>query len=136
MPSILACPSCGAKNRVGPVATGTPRCAKCKAMLPWVVDADESSFAAETGSSVPVVVDFWAPWCGPCRMVSPVLEAIATERAGRLKVVKVNVDDNPRLAQRFAAMSIPLLVVIRDGSETDRVVGALPKAQLESRLGL
>jgi thioredoxin 2 len=134
MSTILACPACGAKNRVGPVPRGTPRCAKCKAALPWVVAADEGSFAAESAASVPVLVDFWAPWCGPCRMVEPVLAQLAAERAGALKVVKVNVDENPRLAARFEAMSIPLLVVVRDGDEVDRIVGAVPKPQIEQRL--
>jgi thioredoxin 2 len=132
--TILACPSCGKKNRVGPVPKGTPRCAACKAPLPWVVSADESSFAAESTAGVPVLVDFWAPWCGPCRMVAPVLEQLAAERAGALKVVKVNVDDNQQLAARYQAMSIPLLVIMRGGEEVDRVVGAVPKAQLEQRL--
>lgn len=134
MSTILACPSCGAKNRVGPVPRGTPRCAKCKAPLPWLVAADEGSFAAEAEASVPVLVDFWAPWCGPCRMVEPVLAELAAERAGALKVVKVNVDENPQLAARFEAMSIPLLVIMREGREADRIVGAAPKAQIEQRL--
>jgi thioredoxin 2 len=99
-----------------------------------VVDADADSFAAETSSSLPVVVDFWAAWCGPCRMISPVLEDLAGRHAGRLKVVKVDVDANPGLAAQFAAQSIPLLVVIRDGREVDRIVGALPRAALEQRL--
>src|SRR5215472_7300300 len=133
--SIIACSHCGARNRVAPIESGTPRCAKCKTPLPWVVDADEASFTAETSASVPVVVDFWAEWCGPCRMISPVLEDLAGRHAGRLKVVKVDVDANPELAARFDARSIPLLVVIRDGREVDRIVGALPRAALEQRLG-
>jgi len=102
--------------------------------LPWVVDADTESFAAETTASVPVVVDFWAQWCGPCRMISPVLADMAQSHAGELKVVKVDVDANPQLAVRYGAQSIPLLVVIKDGQEVDRIVGALPKAALEQRL--
>jgi thioredoxin 2 len=136
MAAVVSCASCGTKNRLRPTPSGTPRCARCKARLPWLVAADESSFAAEVRASVPVLVDFWAPWCGPCRIVEPALEQLASERAGALKVVKVNVDENPALARRFGAMSIPLLVVIRDGEEVDRVAGALPKAQLEARLGL
>jgi thioredoxin 2 len=133
--AILACPTCGARNRVGPIPRGTPRCPSCKSALPWVIDADAATFAEETTASVPVVVDFWAAWCGPCRMISPVLEDLAKRRAGHLKVVKVDVDANPELATRFAAQSIPLLVVIRDGQEIDRIVGALPRAALEQRLG-
>jgi thioredoxin 2 len=132
--AIIVCPSCGARNRVGPIASGFPRCPRCKSELPWLVEADAHSFAAETETSVPVVVDFWAGWCGPCRMISPVLEDLAREHAGRLKVVKVDVDANPGLAARFAAQSIPLLVVMRAGREVDRIVGALPRAALEQRL--
>ena len=132
--SIISCTNCGARNRVAAIPSGTPRCPKCKAALPWVVNADESSFTSETTASVPVVVDFWADWCRPCRMISPVLAELAQRHAGSLKVVKVDVDANPTLARRFQAMSIPLLVVIRDGAEVDRVVGALPQAALEQRL--
>ena len=132
--AIIACPACGARNRVAPVARGTPRCAKCKAPLPWVVDADNATFVAETTASVPIVVDFWAAWCGPCRMISPVLEDLARRHAGRLKVVKVDVDANPALAARFGAQSIPLLVALSEGREVDRVVGALPRHALEARL--
>ena len=133
--AIIACPTCNAGNRVGPIARGIPRCPRCKSVLAWVVDADADTFAAETTASVPVVADFWAAWCGPCRMISPVLEDLAKRHAGHLKVVKVDVDENPGLATRFGAQSIPLLVVIRDGHEVDRIVGALPRAALEQRLG-
>jgi thioredoxin 2 len=134
MMTIITCPTCHARNRVGPIAQGIPRCPRCKSTLPWVVEADADTFAAETTASVPVVVDFWAVWCGPCRMISPVLEDLAKRHAGALKVVKVDVDADPGLGTRFGAQSIPLLVVIRDGQEIDRVVGALPRAALEQRL--
>jgi thioredoxin 2 len=132
--TIIGCPTCNARNRVSPIARGVPRCPHCKSKLPWLVDADADTFAAETIASVPVMVDFWAAWCGPCRMISPVLEDLAKRHAGDLKVVKVDVDANRGLATRFGAQSIPLLVVIRDGQEIDRVVGALPRAALEQRL--
>lgn len=81
-----------------------------------------------------MLVDLWAPWCGPCRFVGPILEELVREYAGRLKVVKVNVDDNPATAQRFQAYSIPTMVVIKNGRTVDRIVGALPKSQLSIRL--
>jgi thioredoxin 2 len=133
--TIIRCPSCDTANRVRPTSTGVPQCASCHEKLPWIVSADDASFEDERVASVPVLVDFWAPWCGPCRMVSPVLERIARAQAGKVKIVKVNTDEQPGLARRFDARSIPLLVLMRDGEEVDRRVGALPQAQLESWLG-
>ena len=132
--AIITCPACSTRNRVGAVNRGVPRCARCKTTLPWVVDATATTFTEETTASVPVVIDYWAAWCGPCRMISPVLERLAEQHAGHLKVVKVDVDANPELAARAGAQSIPLLVVLRDGEERDRIVGALPRAALEQRL--
>jgi thioredoxin 2 len=132
--AIVRCPNCGAKNRLRPNAEAVPRCAKCKTLLPWITSATEESFEDEVRAPVPVVVDFWAAWCGPCRMIKPALDHLAHEHAGRLKVVEVDIDEQPRLAQRFNVMSIPLLVVLSGGEEHDRIVGAVPPAELERRL--
>lgn len=132
--SILVCPNCGARNRIRPSERGAPHCGTCGKPLPWVVDANESTFEVEAKAAPTVVVDLWAPWCGPCRIVSPMLDELARDHAGRLKVIKVNVDENPSLAQRFGAMSIPTLVVMHDGHVADRIVGAMPKPALEQRL--
>lgn len=128
--TIIQCPSCQTKNRVKPTPRGTPRCSTCHQPLPWAVTADQSDFEAEITSSVPVLVDFWAPWCGPCRMISPIVERLASRFAGKFKVVKVNVDENPALAAKYQAQSIPLLVLFEGGKEVDRQVGALPEPQL------
>ena len=132
--SVLPCPNCRANNRIRPSARGAPHCGTCGKPLPWVVDATEATFAIETAASPTVIVDLWAPWCGPCRIVSPMLDAFAREHAGRVKVVKVNVDDNQGLAIRFDAMSIPTMVVLKDGQVVDRIVGAMPQPALWSRL--
>jgi thioredoxin 2 len=132
--SILTCTGCGKKNRIRPSEKGVPHCGSCGAPLPWVVNAADATFDVEARASVAVLVDLWAPWCGPCRYVSPILEELAREFAGRFKVVKVNVDENPDLSRRFEAMSIPTLVILRGGRVVDRVVGALPKSDLTVRL--
>ena len=93
-----------------------------------------STFEVEARAAPTVVVDLWAPWCGPCRFVGPILEELSREWAGRIKVVKVNVDDNPRLAIQHDAQSIPTILVMRDGQVVDRIVGALPKPDLVARL--
>lgn len=129
--NVRPCPSCGTKNRLPVSAGGRPRCAKCKADLPWVVDSGDADLAAALDTSRLVLIDLWAPWCGPCRMVAPVLESLAAKYAGELKVVKVNVDEAPATAARFQAQSIPTLVVMKDGAVVERVVGAQPEPVLD-----
>jgi thioredoxin 1 len=99
----------------------------------------ESSFeqdVIEESKETPVLVDFWAEWCGPCHAVSPVLERIADERPGQLKLVKVNIDENQDLATRFGVMSIPMMILFKDGEPSAATVGARPKGDLERQLGL
>ncbi len=131
---VIACPSCGTKNRLPVSASGHPRCPTCQTDLPGLVDATDADFDAAVATHVLVVVDLWAPWCGPCRMIAPVLEQLSREMAGRLKVVKVNVDDNPRLSMRFKAQSIPMLLLLRDGEVVDTMIGAQPAPILRSRI--
>ena len=122
---ITRCPSCGRRNRVPAAAAGTPRCGNCHEPLPWIVDAGDATFTEVVEqAAVPVLVDFWAPWCGPCRMVSPALAQLAGEKPGQIKLVKVNVDESPRLQQRFGVQSIPTLMVIRGGKVIARQAGA------------
>jgi thioredoxin 2 len=115
------------------VASGIPRCGHCHQPLPWIADADDGTFGeVAEAAPLPVVVDLWAPWCGPCRLVSPALEKVATDLADRIKLVKVNVDNSPRLQQRFAVQAIPTLLVLRHGRVTARRSGAAPTAELEA----
>jgi len=138
---MVGCPACGATNRVPreKIEQGLePVCGRCKARLPvsgrpqTVTDA---SFSADVErSALPVLVDAWAPWCGPCRMIAPVIDELATEMVGRVRVVKLNVDENPRTAARFDLRSIPTLLVLREGREVDRLVGVQPKHEIVRRL--
>ena len=138
---VVRCPSCSAKNRVDPkkVAHGSaPMCARCKTPLkvssnPLTVT--DANFAAEVDRSpVPVLLDLWAPWCGPCRMIAPVLEELAAEMGERVRVAKLNVDENQVTAERFNVRSIPTLLILKSGREVDRLVGVLPKSEIKRRL--
>ena len=123
----IRCANCGQLNRVPAVARGKPRCGNCQMFLPWIVDAGDEDFTqiAEQ-ATIPVLVDFWATWCGPCRMVSPALEQLATEKAGQLKLVKVDIDRAPTLAARFAIQAVPTLMVLHRGEVIARQPGAAP----------
>ena len=132
---VIVCPHCGRRNRVPAAAAGLPRCGNCHQSLPWIADASDDDFAEVAEKArVPVLVDLWAVWCGPCRMVSPVLEQLATEYAGRLKLVKVDVDRSPRLSERFAVQAVPTLLLLRDGQVVHRQAGAAPAPALRSWL--
>jgi len=129
--TVVTCPHCGRRNRVPSVADGVPRCGNCHNSLPWIAEAGDDDFAAiAERASIPVLVDFWATWCGPCRMVSPALEQLATERAGVIKLVKVDVDRAPALGRRFQIQAVPTLLVLRGGEVAARQAGAAPVAVL------
>src|SRR5918998_348770 len=107
--SELTCKGCGKKNRIRPSAKGAPHCGSCGAALPWLVNATDATFDIEAAAAPAVLVDLWAPWCGPCRVVGPILEQLAGELAGRVKLVRVNVDKAPGVQRRFGVRGIPTL---------------------------
>jgi thioredoxin 2 len=131
MAEIVTCANCGKRNRLPAAARGMAQCAACHTALSWLTSAGDDDFdEVVTAASLPVLVDLWAPWCGPCRMVAPGVERTAQELAGRLKAVKVNVDEAPRVAERFGVRGIPTLLVLRRGREIARQVGAVPPPAL------
>ena len=133
--SVTPCPHCGQRNRVPAAASGTPRCGTCHSPLPWIGDAGDDDFAAVAEEApVPVLLDLWATWCGPCRMVSPALERLAQAYAGRIKLVKVDVDRAPGLSRRFEIRAVPTLVVLDRGRVVARKSGAAPEPALRQWL--
>ncbi len=143
-PQTIRCPSCGATNRISEAAREkirgglTPVCGRCKTPLaadPGPLTVTDATFSAEVERSpLPVLVDMWAPWCGPCRMIAPTLDELATEMAGRVRFAELNVDENPTTASRFNVRSIPALLVFVGGREVDRIVGVQPKSEIAGRL--
>ncbi len=146
---VVTCSSCGTKNRVDPrhAAEQIAKCGRCGTPLdpgsgvevaeltkPIIVTDDSFQQEVVQNSSRPVLLDCWAPWCGPCRIVGPIMEQLAAEANGRFRVAKLNVDENPRTAAQFQIQSIPTMLIFKDGKLVDRIVGAQPKPAIAARL--
>ncbi|MDT7813363.1 MAG: thioredoxin 2 [Acidobacteriaceae bacterium] len=140
-PALIHCSACGATNRVPQerIKEGLkPVCGKCK--TPLVISTHpltvtDATFAADVERfDLPVLLDLWAPWCGPCRMIAPVLDDLAREMSGRVRIAKLNIDENPETARRFNVQSIPMLLVMKGGREIDRIIGVQPKTEIVRRL--
>jgi len=143
---VVTCRNCGAKNRVdeGRLATSEARCGRCGEKLSTAAGEQDSKPVTITDQTFerevvqargrPVLVDCWAPWCGPCRMIAPILDELAAESAGRYRIAKLNVDENPQTASRFNIASIPTMLIFKDGKLIDRLIGAQPKQAIAERL--
>ena len=147
--AIQTCPKCGAKNRVDERAAtvSQPVCGKCGEKLPEVgataaasdkpqvvTDQTFARDVVSASASMPVLVDAWAAWCGPCRMIAPVLDQLAAESQGRYKIAKLNVDENPQISGQFGIRSIPTMLIFKNGQVVDTIVGAVPKQTIAGRL--
>jgi thioredoxin 2 len=137
----IRCKDCGAINRVPPekVERGLePVCGRCKKALSVdgkPVNVTDATFTAEVAHSrLPVLLDVWAPWCGPCRFLTPIVDDLASELAGRMRVAKLNVDQNPVTASRFNIQNIPALLVLKGGREVGRIIGVQPKSEILRKL--
>ena len=136
---VIPCPACGRKNRVpaGHLAD-TGKCGACHSGIPprsTPIDVDPARFdEIVRAATVPILVDFWAAWCAPCRMLAPTVEAVAEKYAGNARVVKLNVDDNPSVSQRFGIKGIPTLILFKNGHEEERVVGATSEAAISKMI--
>lgn len=144
---VIDCNNCGAKNRVdeAKLATSEARCGRCGERLAAaasgggqesspIVITDQTFEREVLQAGRPVMVDCWAPWCGPCRMVGPIMDQLAAESAGRYRIAKLNVDDNPQTSARFNIASIPTMLIFKDGKLIDRIIGAQPKQAIAERL--
>lgn len=135
---IIRCPKCGAKNRVDPSTNAQPVCGRCKTPLTGEirpVTITDQNFAEEVGKSpLPVLLDLWAAWCGPCRMVAPTVDQLAREFSGKVRVGKLNVDENQMTAARFNVQSIPTLLILKSGKEIDRIIGVQSKEAIVQRV--
>ncbi len=139
---IITCTNCGAKNRIPKIRLNDqPVCGRCHSRLPEgrapdspVIVSDKSFNDEIITSPVPVLLDCWAPWCGPCRAVGPIIDQLAKEFAGKVKFAKLNVDENPATSTKYNIMSIPTMLLFKDGKVVNSLVGALPKAEIENHL--
>ena len=142
MTSVVTCARCGKKNRVDSERADSAKCGHCGTPLPDVAEAGhpvivtDDSFARDVlgVGPGPVLVDCWAPWCGPCRMIAPVIEQLAAEPAGKYRICKLNTDENPAIAGRFRINSIPTMLIFKEGKLVDTLVGLQPKANIVERL--